>query len=150
MIPVIKFSHFYTKIGLAFNAARPNDIESHATLIEVLDVKLEDLSEEFLAYDTTFLHLEARNTKNDPLLGMYPLPKKGDYLLLIFLGSKGVFTTLRRKNDEKRAYYRGKIGVNFILEFTTEQWKVNPRMTGDYGMSLFDKPFDNLKHNATA
>ena len=72
--PTIKFSHHYAKL----RAAEP---EMKATLIQVLPIDLGDLSAEFLAYDTDN--------------GLFKLPKRGKYLMLISEGSHGLFTTLR-------------------------------------------------------
>jgi hypothetical protein len=63
----IKFSHNYWKLPPA---------EGYALLLEVLEVKLENLSRAFINYDTMYME----NGKD----GYYKLPKKGDYLLLIF------------------------------------------------------------------
>jgi len=84
-------------------------IES-AKLLGVIPVKLEYLSPSLLAYDTDN--------------GVYQLPKKGDYLMLIFQKIHGVdftvgenlFTTLRRSTPEKIRYYSGAIGEEFKVE----------------------------------
>jgi len=89
----IKFSHHYTKLG-----AQPPHI---ATLLEVIDVQLEDLSIPFLAYDTNYIG------------GKYPLPLKGKYLLLLFLAKGMLFSTLRRSTPTKRKYYINSIGEQF-------------------------------------
>lgn len=99
----IKFSHSYNKIGLAFKPT--SRYLKTATLLDVINVKLEDLSFAFLGYDTTYY--EKGKLEN------YKLPKKGDYLLLIFLGECGIFTTLRRQVPAKELYYRDKIGDVF-------------------------------------
>jgi hypothetical protein len=100
-MPVIKFSHYYNKL---YNKKR--EIVEMATLLDVVVVQLEDLSKEFLDYDT-----------DD---GLFMLPKKGMYLMLIFLkwGGDGLFTTLRRDTDEKREYYIRNIGsvYNVVVE----------------------------------
>lgn len=94
----IKFSHYYFKI--------PNLIKE-AVLLEVIPIKLEKLSSYFIQYDTAFIN------------GFYRLPKKGDYLLLIFnervLNDK-LFTTFRRRTPQKEKYYRSKIGELFTIE----------------------------------
>jgi hypothetical protein len=68
---------------------------------------LQNLSKEFLAYDTE---------------GVYDLPKRGDYLILIFhkegdenIGSN-IFTTIRRRTPEKEKYYRENIGRIFNID----------------------------------
>jgi hypothetical protein len=97
----IKFSHCYGK--LLDGNERP---VLAAKLLEVLPVDLGDLSRWFIAYDTDH--------------GVYKLPKKGKYLLLIFrrtnsalLKGKDIFTTLRRATPEKEKFYRGAIGQWF-------------------------------------
>jgi len=88
----IKFSHLYHKI---------KDTKQ-AILLMCLPIKLEDLSKEFLAYDTD--------------KGTYPLPKKGDYLMLIFQKNiSDIFTTLRRYTLEKLEYYKSRQGQWFDI-----------------------------------
>lgn len=96
-MPKIKFSHNYAKLDGV-------DSENGATLLEVITVKLEECSEGFLRYDT-----------DD---GKYQLPKKGDFLMLIFKkgNSSNVFTTLRRSTPQKEQYYREQIGRLFEVE----------------------------------
>ena len=95
----IKFSHKYAKLE-DFG----NDIQKMAKLLEVVNVNLENLSEDFKNYDTDH--------------GIYQLPNKGDYMMLIFFKNKmsGLFTTLRRRTEEKEKYYRGAIGLWFDIE----------------------------------
>lgn len=103
----IKFSHQYRKLGIGHE-----QYSAIAKLLDVINVRLEDLSWEFLKYDTDN--------------SLFPLPKKGDYLMLIFLkddicGSKAnIFTTLRRRTEEKEKYYRAGIGQWIDVEFITE------------------------------
>ncbi len=81
-------------------------------LLDVVDISLAGMSPEFLSYDTDH--------------GTFPLPKKGEYLMLIFLklfrpydGSVGtnLFTTLRRSTPKKREYYRNENGKVFDVVF---------------------------------
>lgn len=96
-MPSIKFSHRYKKLHKALlGQALPK-----ARLLEIINVRLEDLSHWFIAYDT-----------DD---GEYELPKTGDYMMLIFEGESGIFTTIRRRTDEKEKYYRSLIGNVFDL-----------------------------------
>lgn len=91
----IKFSHFYQKLDGMVNHT--------AVLLDVLPVKLEDLSAEFLAFDTDS--------------GRFKLPKRGNYLLLIFKGYTGLFPTLRAAwPTAKLEYYRSAIGEEFKIE----------------------------------
>jgi hypothetical protein len=88
----IKFSKQYAKIrGI-----------TRAKLLLVMDVKLEHLSLDFLEYDTDG--------------NKYGLPKRGDYLMLVFQkgdSRENIFTTLRRSTPEKRLYYRNAMGKSF-------------------------------------
>jgi hypothetical protein len=96
----IKFSHWYLKMPRGFE---------HSTLLEVLPVKLEDLSPAFLYYDTTYL--DGGEEKQ------YPLPTKGDYMILLLQAGSGngqIFTTIRSQvgayGRPKLAYYKRHIG----------------------------------------
>ncbi|MEN6490326.1 MAG: hypothetical protein ABFD66_15845 [Smithella sp.] len=100
-MPQIKFSHKYQKILNSHN-----DVIETATLLQVSIINLEDLSKEFLNYDTDN--------------GVYELPKRGKYLMLIFLKEHedyttdlNLFTTLRRHTPEKHKFYMGQIGKVF-------------------------------------
>lgn len=93
----IKFSHRYSKLILSGYKG----YVCKAMLLQVLKIKLENLSRHFLAYDTD---------------GVYPLPKKGDYLMLIFQkGDNDIFTTLRRSTPSKSEYYTSKVGEFFQI-----------------------------------
>ncbi|MBN2039602.1 MAG: hypothetical protein JW864_06150 [Spirochaetes bacterium] len=99
----IKFSHDYDKIAGT----------KEARLLEVLNINLQNLSEDFIKYDTGEI---------------FVLPRKGDYMMLIFqkINSQpysrrcDLFTTLRRRTDEKEKYYRKAIGRVFQLEKANE------------------------------
>lgn len=95
----IKFSHRYMKMKDGFE---------QSTLLDVLPVKLEDLSIRFLEYDTVYID-ENGNHEH------YPLPTKGDYMILVLqnhtIDYNGVmWTTIRRRTPEKEKYYRNLIG----------------------------------------
>ncbi|MBX4215586.1 hypothetical protein KW797_01410 [Candidatus Parcubacteria bacterium] len=93
--PSIKFSHHYAKL----RAVEP---EMAATLLDVLIVRIETLSPAFLDYDT-----------DD---GMFKLPKKGEFMMLMFEGSRGLLTTLRSSwRQSKVAYYQKLIGQDFDI-----------------------------------
>ena len=100
-MPKIQFSHIYPKLLDSHNDA----IES-AKLIHMGKIKLKDLHPSFLFYDT-------HN-------GEHKLPKKGEFLMLIFLkpyesyiSEQNLFTTLRRYTPAKEGYYSKKIGQEF-------------------------------------
>ena len=99
MMNTIKFSHRYTKL--------PDTISSgdDVTLLEVLNSRFQDLHQSFIRYDTT--------TDTGEL---YPLPKTGSCLVLIFLFQGVIFTTVRRQTPEKERYYRGLRGKVLRLE----------------------------------
>lgn len=65
-------------------------------LLYVQVVDYDDLSEEFLIYDTT----KVSGSR-------YHLPSGQQYIRLVFLGEKGIpFTTVRRMDYSKHGYYR--------------------------------------------
>jgi hypothetical protein len=100
----IKFSHKYRKV-----LDENGNCVDRVKLLEVVNVKLEELSPVFLNYDTDF--------------GKFKLPKSGKYMMLIFVkpsknaGAFNLFTTLRRWTEEKERYYRGAIGVVFNVGY---------------------------------
>ena len=99
----IKFSYPFPK--LYGEDGRPI---TRCRLLLVQPIELSDLPAELIAYDTA--------------QGAYPLPKKGSYLLLLFLkpGSIHTFTTLRRNTPEKERYYRSQVGEVFHLLLTEQ------------------------------
>ena len=98
---VIKFSHRYNKL--------PTNIKSgdEVILLEVLNSRFQDLHPAFIRYDAT-------TDKGE----LYPLPKTGSCLVLIFLFKGDIFTTVRRHTPEKEKYYRGLRGEVLQLEIT--------------------------------
>jgi len=101
----IKFSHLYKKL----NGVNNNE----AILLDVVRVQLEKLSQVFKDYDTDN--------------GIYELPKKGEYMLLIFdkgcIHEKHIFITIRRWTPPKEIYYKGKIGQLFQVEINNKESK---------------------------
>lgn len=99
MTPSIKLSHHYCKL--------PEGFEESA-LLDVLRVKLEWLSGDLLRYDTAYV-----NAAGD--MAYYPLPPKGEYLLLLLTPRLefSLWTTIRRATPAKEAYYRKNIGQLF-------------------------------------
>ena len=95
----ILFSHHYKKLQ------GPSGEVKTATLLDVIPVVLENLSPEFLAYDT-----------DD---GLFELPKIGHSLLLIFRkgDTSELFTTLRKDIPQTVVKYRGAIGKVFDIEY---------------------------------
>ena len=96
----INFSHRYCKFPFGFQESK---------LLDVLPVRLEDLSPEFLRYDTSYL--DGGEEKQ------YQLPKSGNYMILLLQASSGsgpLWTTIRsRWPPEKMDYYKSHIGVVF-------------------------------------
>ena len=97
----IKFSHRYNKLPDTINSG------DEVTLLEVLNSRFQDLHPAFIKYDAT---IDAGD--------LYPLPKTGSCLVLIFLFNGGIFTTVRRQIPEKEKYYRGLRGEVLRLEIT--------------------------------
>lgn len=97
---IIKFSHKYTKL----QTEPYGELVRFATLLDVIPIELENLSETFRAYDTDN--------------GKYKLPQKGKYLMLLFQPPDygQLFPTLRRYTQSKEEYYRSRIGREFIVE----------------------------------
>lgn len=93
----IKFSYPFKKL-----AANSGLIEQ-ALLLQVIQIDLSDITQEMRDYDTDF--------------GVYPLPKKGAYLLLLFMKQNGggCFTTLRRETPSKLEYYKSLQGSWFTI-----------------------------------
>jgi len=100
----IKFSHAYLKLIYGGEIARM------AKLVHVALVNLEDLPEDFLRYDTEYMDANGDVRR-------YSLPKKGEYLLLLFcVGRTFLFTTLRSrygKYGDKKEYYDKVLGKIF-------------------------------------
>lgn len=97
--PKIKFSHEYYKLPTS----------KCATLIICKEIDLESQTEHFKNYDTAF---GSEPELYEPL--HYPLPKKGNYLLLAFISDTGAFfTTLRRATPQKTKYYESLVGREF-------------------------------------
>lgn len=99
----IKFSHDYWKLLYQGD---------EATLIAAIPYRIDDNTpKEFLAYDTYYYpdkHYEL---------------KPGDYVLLLFLGANGVFTTIRPRKGrygDKLEYYSAHIGEAFKIVIKEE------------------------------
>ena len=102
---VIKFAHGYCKFPFGFQESK---------LLDVLPVWLEDLSPEFLRYDTSYL--DGGEEKQ------YQLPISGKYMILLLQANSGagpIWTTIRSQwPPEKLEYYRGKRGEVFECQIT--------------------------------
>ena len=101
----INFSHHYAKMPYGFQESK---------LLDVLPVWLEDLSPEFLRYDTSYL--DGGEEKQ------YQLPISGKYMILLLQANSGagpIWTTIRSQwPPEKLEYYRGKRGEVFECRIT--------------------------------
>jgi len=106
----IKFSHRYTKHPI--NVMNGSEVRR----IEVLNSKFEDLSDAFIQYDTKYY-----------CSGNYKLPKKGDCLVLLFLGGGAIsgeselFTTVRRSTPDKEQYYKGLRGQKLVAKIELDR-----------------------------
>lgn len=101
-MPTIKFSHRYTKLMDCQGA-----IVETALLLSVVKIDLANMHPDFIDYDTD--------------CGAYTLPKKGPYLMLLFVKRfcgepKHLFTTLRRFTPQKEIYYSQQVGKVFNIE----------------------------------
>ncbi len=91
----IKFSHRYKKLAVL-------NSNMTARLLIVQKVNLEDLSRDFLNYDTEEI---------------FKLPTKGKYIFLLFQANGGLFTTLRPMWPTKKfLYYQEAIGEIFNVK----------------------------------
>ena len=94
----IKFSHHYYKLQVQGDRAR---------LIAVMPYCIdENTPKDFLAYDTRYN------------MDCYYELKPGDYVLLLFLGANGVFTTIRSRKGgygDRLEYYSAHIGEVFEI-----------------------------------
>ena len=101
----INFSHKYNKMPYGFESSK---------LLDVLPIRLEDLSPEFLRYDTSYL--DGGEEKQ------YLLPKSGNYMILLLQASSGagpIWTTIRsRWPANKLEYYKSHIGEVFECRIT--------------------------------
>lgn len=101
----INFSHKYNKMPFGFQSSK---------LLEVLPVRLEDLSPDFLRYDTSYL--DGGEEKQ------YKLPKSGAYMILLLQANSGagpIWTTIRSQwPPEKLEYYKSHIGEVFECKIT--------------------------------
>lgn len=98
----IKFSHKYSKLCTGNNFCK------NLFLLDVVNIKLEEMSKCFIEYDTDE--------------GLFQLPGKGDYMMLLFMKDNtscgtNLMTTLRRRTPDKEKYYRSLIGQWLEVEF---------------------------------
>ena len=105
MTPRINFSHHYHKMPYGFESSK---------LLDVLPVRLEDLSLDFILYDTSYL--DGGEEK------LYALPAKGNYMILLLQANSGagpLWTTIRSQWPfDKLEYYRSHIGEVFECRIT--------------------------------
>lgn len=97
---LIKFAHPYKKLDVCDGRAR---------LLYVEEVRLRELSKSFLDYDTE---------------GLYSFPTgKDKYLLMIFQGERGIFTTVRATHAEKTRHFQRAVGEQFEVKVNTPKKK---------------------------
>lgn len=82
-------------------------------MLQVIKLDLCDITQELRDYDTDF--------------GVYPLPKTGAYLMLLFMkpNGGGLFTTLRRETPQKLEYYQSQQGNWFELQISHDLKKTD-------------------------
>lgn len=97
----IKFSHKYKKLKNL-----DGSIVNKLKLLDVWPITLESISKQFINFDT-----------DD---GLYQLPEKGNYMVIVFLKPSGLdlCITIRSFRQEKFKYYKSKIGEEFDIIFT--------------------------------
>jgi len=110
----IRFSHSYLKLPPSWEGKK-------ATLLFVREIELERQNEQFLTYDTQYYKIEVDEDYSH--FDLYPLPKKGKYLLLLFECEGTVFTTLRRSYGSKMGYYLERLNCEFELIKIEEEKK---------------------------
>jgi len=100
----IKFSHEYPKF-------KDLAIDKPVTLVWVLLIHKDDLSDYFIDYDTKYF---VKGKKHN-----YPLQAK-EYMMLFFMDYNGkLFTTLRRVTGWKEKYYLDSVGDQFKVVVTS-------------------------------
>ena len=110
----INFSHKYNKMPYGFESSK---------LLDVLPIRLEDLSLDFILYDTSYL--DGGEEK------LYALPAKGAYMILLLQANSGagpIWTTIRSqwskngglstRHANKLEYYKSHIGEVFECRIT--------------------------------
>jgi len=101
----INFSHKYNKMPYGFESSK---------LLDVLPIRLEDLSLDFILYDTSYL--DGGEEK------LYALPAKGAYMILLLQANSGagpLWTTIRSQWPfDKLEYYKSHIGEVFECRIT--------------------------------
>lgn len=99
----IKFSHDYYKL---------QNQGSKAMLVAAMPYRIDDKTPaDFIDYNTWYY------------ADKYFYLKPGDYVLLLFLGSNGVFTTIRSRKGrygDKLEYYSQHIGEEFEIVIAKE------------------------------
>lgn len=97
----IKFSHLYKKL-LERDCVNCLEVIKEAQLLMARIIDIESEHSAFIKYDTE---------------GVYPLPKKGAFILLLFKKPRDsdLFTTIRRYTPQKYDYYRKLVGQKFEI-----------------------------------
>jgi hypothetical protein len=98
----IKFAKDYNKLSKI-------DVQRPVKLLEVFVKDRDNMSEEFIEYDTTQVDGEK-----------YVLPRSR-YLVLLFIQDGNLFTTVRRFTNEKATYYFGMRGAQMEVKFTENE-----------------------------
>lgn len=107
----IRFTHDYIKFG-------HYQLPVECTLVQVLKVKREELSDIFVTYDTEYFY-----GRHNEVLGKYQLPE-GDLIILMLkpVSSSYLMTTVRSYTPDKFEYYKGLEGQNVRLVKSQRKW----------------------------
>lgn len=97
----IKFDHIYWKMPPAEMM-----LQNRTKLLQVFPISFEDMSPDFIQYDTAI--------KGG---GNYEL-KPGNYLMLFLTTGRYTWTTLRKFNQENYDYYTKNLGRFFKIEIS--------------------------------
>lgn len=111
-MPQIKFSHQYDK----FRGEVP---PFKATLLQVIDIHYNELTDRFRLYDTYYIE----NGEED----LYPLPKTRLLLLLLHNEEIGLFTSARRSTPQKCDYYKRMQGREVEIVMNPSDSSANSR-----------------------
>ena len=114
---IIKFSHStYTKFP---------DYYEKSKLLELFIMNRDDLSEDFVKYDTAWVYIKPHFTPEGRVekskIFNYPLPE-GTLIILLLQANEGygaLWTTIRRYTERKYKYYKFNIGK--ILKIVIEE-----------------------------
>ena len=103
---IIKFSHKYVKMLQNEDVKTP----STAQLIGVFKTTKQELSKEFIEYDTKYF-----DNQSPTQYSYYPLPD-GELFVLFLKSGTMMWTTVRRFTPQKYGYYINNCGKTFEVK----------------------------------